>query len=372
MKKTAHFEHKATTELTAVLGRWTHWLCATIATVGLAFVATTHAPRNALAQAVTAQTIFDAHAYSGKFSSGVREAEALLQRAPTDGNAIAALGILQTLDAFARMQTAFAERAQLADMSELTRGGLIGLFLGSRLGLGRSTDPAAGAGAATEPSAPMTYEVLRQITARFISDLTRAEATLEKLGGAPAKLTIKPMQIAFDFNADGRTEPTESLFMAIATMGRSTRRMAMRAQGLRDLELGFDTTDVSWLRGYANVFLALAKLTQSLDTRDTFETLAHYVYGPSATAMGRLDKAEAKLITPNPADQARLREIAVELAAIPSRSDVRDELRDIRDQLRTMPRSGPGSEGRGDLQSRRVAMSSTWRVCRSPRPSLPG
>jgi hypothetical protein len=117
---------------------------------------------------------------------------------------------------------------------------------------------------ATNPHpAPFSAEVMRQILVDFDAALLRAEATLAKVPKGPVGLPLDVRRIAFDYDRDGKAGQQEDfpkLITAISGVGLS--------EGFP--VVGFDESDVTWLRGYAHL---LAGITDILLAHDFSEAV---------------------------------------------------------------------------------------------------
>ncbi|MEO1708665.1 MAG: hypothetical protein AAFR70_00200 [Pseudomonadota bacterium] len=298
--------------------------------------------------------IFEANAYSGQFETGVAELTALTRRTPRDGNAHFALGTMQAMRAVARYQSGIAKHLPPVEMARGGRGfgfGLLGPLV-----------PMLGQikfGALRPNQTAMTYERLAELSGQFIADLETAEASLARVGKRPAKLTIKPFQIAYDIDQNGRIDTNERLFNAILTM--TSRRLRRGLRAAEDATVAFDTADASWLRGYLNLILAGAKFVHGLDSRKFYNATAHRAFGNKANRFGRRLAADAAFAPSDEDLDAKIDALAAQQAKTRSPADVRRELKDLRDQIAALPNTDAARAERRKLRARRVELMANRR-----------
>ena len=326
-----------------------------LATVCLALICAASVTTKAQARgADDAVRIFEANAYTGQFETGVAELRALIQRRPRDANAHFALGTMQAMRAVARYQTGIAKHLPPI---EATRGGR-----GFGFGLFSSLMPRVGQiqfGALRPGQTPMTYERLAELSRQFIADLEVAEASLARVAQRPAKLPIKPFQIAYDVDQNGRIDANERLFVAMLAMTSRRRGRGLRAE--EDAVIAFDTADASWLRGYLNLVLAGAKFMHGLDSRKLYDATAHAAFGNKSSPLGRTLEADAPYAPSDQELDAEIDALVTQQAKTRSPSDIRRELRDLRDQIAQLPDTDAGRAERRKLRARRVELMANRR-----------
>lgn len=110
---------------------------------------------------------------------------------------------------------------------------------------------------------PFSADVLRQILGDFDAALVRAEATLATVPKVPVLLPLDVGQISFDYDHDGRAGSNEALQELIFAVSGTSLRQGFPV-------IGFDESDVTWLRGYAHL---LAGITDILLAHDFSETV---------------------------------------------------------------------------------------------------
>ncbi len=110
---------------------------------------------------------------------------------------------------------------------------------------------------------PFTAAVFRQILTDFGAWLQEADATLAAMPDGPVSLPLQVQQISLDYNHDGEASPNEtlpSLILAVSGLGPPDDFPV----------IGFDESDVTWLRGYTHL---LGGITDILLAHDWTETI---------------------------------------------------------------------------------------------------
>lgn len=122
---------------------------------------------------------------------------------------------------------------------------------------------------------PVDYDKFRALLQQFVDDLTAAEATLAGVTGNDARIDVDLMQVHYDANGNGSIGGTERLAVVMAAV------MEMDDEDIPSLMVGFDAADAYWLRGYANVLMALSEFMLAYDWRESFDVSFH-VFFPRA------------------------------------------------------------------------------------------
>jgi hypothetical protein len=138
---------------------------------------------------------------------------------------------------------------------------------------------------------PLTYEGFRAILARLVADLDAAERELARVGDAPVKLHVDLARIRLDLDASGTADEREKLSAIVETLARAARRRNIATPGARSGEsfpVGFDTADVYWLRGYANLMAVSAEFFLAYDFRYTFDATFHMFFPRAGLPFERL------------------------------------------------------------------------------------
>ena len=110
---------------------------------------------------------------------------------------------------------------------------------------------------------PFTPQVFRQILTEFDRQLLEADATLALVPKGNVSLPLRVQDISLDFNHDGKASLNESLPGLILTVSGAELRPDFPT-------VGFDQSNVPWLRGYAHL---LAGITDILLAHDWTETV---------------------------------------------------------------------------------------------------
>lgn len=110
---------------------------------------------------------------------------------------------------------------------------------------------------------PFTALAFRQILADFDDRLLVAEATLALVPKGTVSLPLRVQGIAFDYNRDGTAGADETLPSLIHAISGTDLRPDFPT-------VGFDESDVTWLRGYAHL---LAGITDILLAHDWTEAV---------------------------------------------------------------------------------------------------
>jgi hypothetical protein len=206
------------------------------------------------------------HLYAGTLKAGEIELQAMAIASPDDAEAVAGLGMLQFAEAIER----FAQ----------------GMY---RHGLepgGRSFGPLLRMPLPYNPSPePLSYEELRAIFTTLSSDLDLAESTLSRVGAREVKLPLATGRIRIDVNGDGTADENEQL---VALAFGDSAPAEFKAQN-EAFVVAFDTADIYWLRGYANLLATVSDFWLAFDFRETFDLTFHLIFPraglPNGTAL---------------------------------------------------------------------------------------
>lgn len=174
---------------------------------------------------------------------------------PGDAQARFALGAAQFLGAIEGLGQGLYDHGLTNDSLALSSSiGIPGVtnlpFL--RLPVGQNTAPI-----------PFTAAAFRQIMSEFGRQLLEAEATLSAVPKGAVSLPLSVQGISLDFNRDGKANPNEGLPSIIWAVAGTELRPDFRV-------VGFDESDVTWLRGYSHL---LAGITDILLAHDWTETV---------------------------------------------------------------------------------------------------
>jgi hypothetical protein len=215
----------------------------------------------ALAQDVAVTELVQRHAQEGQLAA----AEAELAARPRDAQTVAALGMIS----FARAVETFGQG--------LYRHGLKPLR-GDRIPLLRLPLP-------ENPQAePLSYDKLRAIYARFLADLTAAEAVLAGMPDGPVHLDLDLDAVRLDLRGDGRADPDESLGRLVARV--SLVALSAPPADIPPWPVGFDRADTTWLRGYCKLLSAALEFTLAYDWHTTYDAAAHLFFAGAVDPSG--------------------------------------------------------------------------------------
>lgn len=128
--------------------------------------------------------------------------------------------------------------------------------------------------------APVTHEQFREILRTWLEEVRAAEATLAKIRVDQLKLPLHVGLFALDFDDSGVADDDEELWV---TFGQVQRRYRPDAEGAHEFAIAFDRGDVSWLRGYCRVLMAVGELIMAYDTSELFERAAHVMFPKPVT-----------------------------------------------------------------------------------------
>jgi hypothetical protein len=119
----------------------------------------------------------------------------------------------------------------------------------------------------------ISYDDFKQILARFGERLDKAEQSLSKVDTQDVKLSVFPGRVRFDIDGDGQASEAESLWKMFSAINQGVQQ----EQG-EGFSIGFDGTDVHWLRGYCHVLMAFCDFGLAYDAREWFQRCGHLLY----------------------------------------------------------------------------------------------
>jgi hypothetical protein len=216
---------------------------------------------------------YEALLVEGRTGDAGRLAEARFAEAPEDAAAGFALGLARFLGAVERLGQGL-HRYGLAS----TYGNPAGLALGGGVPFLRVPIPENPA------PEPVTYDGLRDVLERFVSDLALAEATLEAVPAATFELPLRVPMVRLDFDGDGTGSPDESvanLFLAVTGVDLLSPQWtdwAGRVEDGRVAPFGLDESEVPWLEAYCHLLSALAEFLLAHDWEPAFEETFHSAF----------------------------------------------------------------------------------------------
>lgn len=216
--------------------------------------------------------------YAGDMSAVAERSGTRLSEAPGDGQALFALGAGQFLGAVAHLGQGlyrYGLRSEY-DLGSTTLGLMNLPFL--RLPVPPNPAPET-----------VTYEALRGILDRFVSDMAVAEATLSRVPDASFDLSLDLAQIRVDLNGDGTADENEFLLGAFyAVTG------PVGADG--GFRVDFDQSDAPWLQGYSHLLMAMAEFPLAHDWENTFNLTFHSLFPKTAFPTSELDVEAGRAI----------------------------------------------------------------------------
>lgn len=202
--------------------------------------------------------VLEEHLQAGTLSAGQEMLAAELEKNPKDADARFGLGTLQFLSSVERLSKSLYRHGVLQAQRPLF--GNIGIDLPFRVN--------------SQPE-KITYEQARSIVQQFVTDLTKAEATLALVDAEEVKLPLHFGLIRLDFNGNGTVEPEETLWRIYSQVNRGTGVTEKQAQAF---VIAFDTGDVYWLRGYCHLLMAFGETALAHDWQELFKRVGHVIF----------------------------------------------------------------------------------------------
>src|SRR5436309_13485555 len=191
----------------------------------------------AAGRATAGAPLTEKYLLDGKLAEGAKALEGRLKEAPKDDQARFGLGVLQFLQTFEQLGGSQYKYGLLTEKAFLRPPPQVKEFL---------------------PQNPkpekLTYAAARQLVQTFVDDLARAEATLAEVKDPAVKLPLHVGLIKIDPFGQGKPISAAFLFERVEGGPAEARRLA------KNLVIGFDRGDVSWLRGYCHFLAAWGEL----------------------------------------------------------------------------------------------------------------
>src|SRR5207248_3568671 len=191
----------------------------------------------------------------GKLTEGAKALEGRLKAAPNDDQARFGLGVLQFLQTFEHLGGSLHKYGLRTEKSFLRPPPPVKEFLPQN----------------PKPET-LTYTAARQIVQTFVDDLVKAEATLAGVKDPAVKLPLHVGLLKIDPFGQGKPISAAFLFERVEGGPAEARRLA------KNLVIGFDRGDVSWLRGYCHFLAAWGELLLAVDGQHAFECGAHLLF----------------------------------------------------------------------------------------------
>lgn len=225
-------------------------------------VALVQAPTASAQSSSRVGSLIEEHLYAGRLDAGEKALRALVAAEPGNADAQFALGGVMLARAVERFGQSMYRHGLQAP-----RNAFLPLF---SLPLTYNPRPE-----------PLTYEGFRAILAKLVDDLDAAERELARVGDAPVKLQVDLARIRLDLDSSGVADEREKLSAIIETLAQAARRRNISTPGVRGGEsfpVSFDSADVFWLRGYANLMAISAEFFLAYDFRTTFDATFHFFF----------------------------------------------------------------------------------------------
>jgi hypothetical protein len=128
----------------------------------------------------------------------------------------------------------------------------------------------------------LSYMNARLIIQTFVDDLAKVEATLALVKDPEVKLPLHVALIKID--PFGQGKPINATFI----LGRASAITPEQSEQAKNLIVGFDRGDVSWLRGYCHFLAAWGEMMLAIDGQHAFECTAHVLFEKVETPHGYL------------------------------------------------------------------------------------
>jgi len=190
----------------------------------------------------------------GKLAEGAKALEGRLKAAPQDDQARFGLGVLQFLQTFEHLGGGLHKYGLRTEKAFLQPPPQVREFLP------QNPNPEK-----------LTYAAARQLVQSFVADLATVEATLAEVKDPAVKLPLHVGLIKID--PFGQGKPISAAFLFKRVEG-----LSVMTQQAKELVIGFDRGDVSWLRGYCHFLAALGEVTLAVDGQRGFECSAHLLF----------------------------------------------------------------------------------------------
>ncbi len=133
---------------------------------------------------------------------------------------------------------------------------------------------------------PVTYQNLRELLISFQNELTTADNLLATINKSSSTLDVPILLFGIDENGDQKIEIHERLARIVFALNpRLARTLPGQSQdgdialdSIKTLKIGFDQTDVYWLRGYCHLMLAMSDFILAHDYQHFFELFGYLFY----------------------------------------------------------------------------------------------
>ncbi len=200
--------------------------------------------------------VLEQHLQAGKFSEAEAALAAELKQSPKDAQARFGLGTVQFLKGVQRL----AQSLHRHGFGQQLRG----LMPGFDLPIPHNRSPEK-----------VNYQQVRAIIQNFVTDLTKAEATLALIDAEEVKLPLHFGLIRLDLDGNGTLQPEETLWRIYSRLNRGA---GVTEEQSKSFTIAFDTGDVYWLRGYCHLLLAFGETALAHDWQEFFERVGHRMF----------------------------------------------------------------------------------------------
>lgn len=208
--------------------------------------------------------------FGSGLAAGIEEFTGLVNSEPTNGEAVFGLGALHFLRAVEEFKQ---DLYRYGAVSPFKRRFIPFLTGGFEVNIPINPNPEV-----------LSYEKFRQMLQRFSDRMQLAVDALEKLNPLEAKLSIEPLNIGMDINADGSIS-NEEYFLRRFSKKRRYRKPKFNFQ--TGQKIVFDVADAKWLQGYSLFLMSTPNFFLSFDFKRSYDVAFHTFFGNSATEFGR-------------------------------------------------------------------------------------
>jgi hypothetical protein len=135
---------------------------------------------------------------------------------------------------------------------------------------------------------PFSATAFRAILTDFNTRLLETDATLAKIPKVAVSLPLTVQPISLDFNHNGAADPNESLPILILAISGTELRPGFPT-------IGFDESDVTWLRGYSHLLAGITDILLAHDWTDTVNLTMHSAFPKAGLPSAPLDAVRTGL-----------------------------------------------------------------------------
>ena len=234
---------------------------------------------------------FEALLVEGRTAEAGRLAEARIAAAPEDAQAGFALGLARFLGAVEGLGQGLHRYGLASSYGNPATQALGGGVPFLRVPIPENPAPE-----------PVTYDGLRDVLQRFVSDLALAEATLEAVPARTFELPLRVPMVRLDFDGNGTGGPDESvasLFLAVTGVNLVSPEWADWAGRVEDggiAPFGLDESEVPWLRAYCHLLSALAEFLLAHDWESAFDHTFHAAFPAGQLASSGILAEDRRLL----------------------------------------------------------------------------